>query len=37
MAVTLEVKLDLVELLLLQESELDGAGNLAPQSTDAFN
>jgi hypothetical protein len=36
-AVTLEEKLDLVELLLLQESELDGADNLAPQSTAAFN
>jgi hypothetical protein len=31
MAVTLEEKLDLVELLLLQESELHGADNLAPQ------
>jgi len=34
-AVTLEEKLELVELLLLQEGELDRAGNLAPQSTEA--
>jgi hypothetical protein len=33
-AVTLEEKLELVELLLLQEGELDRAGNLA-QNTEA--
>jgi hypothetical protein len=34
MAVTLEEKLELVQLLLLQESELDWAGTLAPQDTE---
>jgi len=33
-AVTLEEKLALVELLLSQESELDGGGNLPSQNTD---